>query len=82
LAATAHFAFHLLWKPSCAYCALTGIVGLPGTVNDVRMTTKWLQFVERRWDKGEKTGDAEWRYRSLELSSMHVPSKRDEPRAH
>ena len=22
-------------------------------VNDVRMTTKWLQFVERRWDKGE-----------------------------
>ena len=47
-------------------------------VNEVRMTTKWLQFVERRWDKGEKTGDAEWRYRSLELSSMHVPSKRDD----
>jgi len=44
-------------------------------VNDVRMTTKWLQFVERRWDKGEKTGDAEWRYRSLELSSMHFSSK-------
>ena len=50
-------------------------------VHDVRMATKWLQFVERRWDKGEKTGEAEWRYRSVELSSMHVPSKRDEPRA-
>lgn len=50
-------------------------------VNDVRMTTKWLQFVERRWDKGEKTGEAEWRYRSVELSSIHLPSKRDEPRA-
>ena len=50
-------------------------------VNEVRMTTKWLQFVERRWDKGEKTGEAEWRYRSVELSSIHLPSKRDEPRA-
>ena len=28
-------------------------------VNDIRMSTKWLQFVERGWDSGEEIGDPE-----------------------
>ena len=29
----------------------------------LRTESRWLTYVERRWDSGEKTGDAKWRYR-------------------
>lgn len=45
-------------------------------VNDIRMKTKWLQFVERRWDTGEETGDPEWRYRLAVSSSRPERSER------
>ena len=29
-----------------------------------RSESRWLTYVERRWDSGEKTGEAKWQYRS------------------
>ena len=43
-----------------------------------RSESRWLTYVERRWDSGEKTGEAKWQYRA----AKNQPPPADKPPDH
>ena len=40
-----------------------------------RTESRWLTVVERRWDRGEQTGEAKWQYRA----ARNQPPPTDKP---